>query len=168
MRSCQFPLTAAWLPSESVARFWMQYVKDTAVTDTTPPPAPTKRRSGGHELRWEAEADLERRLAGFVIECDSQFLAKLPEQGKNPFGHPVFQNLQYSDAPTQPLVPMRFMDTKAHVGKKHPYRVIAVIFHRECDPRFIAPGTQPVELRAGHSAASPLTPPLPPAAWPWP
>jgi len=33
---------------------------------------------------------------------------------------------------------------------------------------FIAPCAQHVELRAGHSAASPLTPPLPPAAWPWP
>jgi len=120
------PLTAAWLPSESVARIWMQYVKDTAVTDTTPPPAPQNLRSSGNELSWEADADLESGLAGFVIERDGQFLAKLPEQGKNPFGRPVFQNLQYSDTPTQPLVPMRFVDAKADVGKKHTYRVIAV------------------------------------------
>ena len=38
------PLKAAWLPNESIARAWMQYVKDTAVTDTTPPPAPTNLR----------------------------------------------------------------------------------------------------------------------------
>ena len=120
------PLAAAWLPSESVARIWMQYVKDTAVTDTTPPPTPQNLRSSGNELSWEAEADLESGLAGFVIERDGQFLAKLPEQGKNPFGRPVFQNLQYSDTPTQPLVPMRFVDAKADVGKKHMYRVIAV------------------------------------------
>ena len=50
----------------------------------------------------------------------------MPEQGKNPFGRPIFQNLQYSDTPTQPLVPMRFTDTKAEAGKKHTYRVIAV------------------------------------------
>ena len=50
----------------------------------------------------------------------------MPEQGKNPFGRPVFQNLQYSDTPTQPLVPMQFTDTKAEAGKKHTYRVIAV------------------------------------------
>ena len=31
-------LKAAWLPSESIARAWMEYVKDTAVTDTTPLP----------------------------------------------------------------------------------------------------------------------------------
>jgi hypothetical protein len=120
------PLKAAWLPSESVARAWMQYVKDTAVTDATPPPAPTNLRVSGNELSWEAEADLESGLASFVIERDGRFLANVPEQGKNPFGRPVFQNLQYSDTPTQPLVPMRFTDTKVDAGKKHTYRVIAV------------------------------------------
>jgi pimeloyl-ACP methyl ester carboxylesterase len=120
------PLTAAWLPSEPVARLWMQYVKDTAVTDPTPPSAPTNLRVSGNELSWEAEADLESGLAGFIIERDGQFLANVPEQGKNPFGRPVFQNLQYSDTPTQPLVPMHFIDTTAEPGKKHTYRVIAV------------------------------------------
>jgi hypothetical protein len=118
--------TAGWLPSESVARGWMQYVKDTAVTDTTPPPAPTNLRVSGSELSWEAEADLESGLAGFIIERDGRFLANVPEQGKNPFGRAVFQNLQYSDTPTQPLVPMQFIDTRAESGKKHTYRMIAV------------------------------------------
>ena len=50
----------------------------------------------------------------------------VPEEGKNRFGRPIFQNLQYSDTPTQPLVPMHFTDTKAEPGRKHTYRVIAV------------------------------------------
>ena len=104
----------------------MEYVKDTKVTDTTPPPAPTNVRVQGNKLTWEAEADLESGLASFIIERDGQFLANVPEQGKNPFGRPIFQNLQYSDTPTQPLVPMQFTDTKAEPGKKHTYRVIAV------------------------------------------
>ena len=84
-------------------------------------------RVQGNELTWEAEADLESGLAGFIIERDGQFLANCPEQARRiPFGRPVFQNLQYSDTPTQPLVPMRFTDTKAEPGKKHTYRVIAV------------------------------------------
>jgi len=120
------PRTAAWLPNESIARGWMQYVKDTGVMDTTPPPAPTTLRVSGNELSWEAEADLESGLARFIIERDGQFLAHVPEQGKNPFGRPVFQNLQYSDTPTQPLVPMQFVDTTALSGKEHTYRVIAV------------------------------------------
>ncbi len=115
-----------WLPNEAVAKAWVQYVKDSAVADVTPPPAPTNVRVKGNELTWEAEADVESGLARFIIERDGQFLANVPEQGKNPFGRPVFQNLQYSDTPTQPLVPMRFTDTKAEPGKTHQYRVIAV------------------------------------------
>src|SRR5262249_50544904 len=120
------PLKAAWLPNEAMAKAWMQYVKDTAVTDTTPPPAPTNVQLKGNELTWEAEADLESGLASFIIERDGKLLATLPEQGKNPFGRPVFQNLQYSDTPSQPLVPMKYTDTKMEADKKHSYRVIAV------------------------------------------
>jgi hypothetical protein len=65
-------------------------------------------------------------LASFIIVRDGQFLASVPEKGMNPFGRPVFQNLQYSDTPPQPLVAMRFIDTKAEPGRKHTYRVISV------------------------------------------
>jgi hypothetical protein len=104
----------------------MQYVRDTAVTDTTPPPAPTSMRVKGNELSWRAEADLESGLARFIIERDGEFLTNVPQQSKNPFGRPLFQNLQYSDTPTQPLVQLRFTDTKAVPGRKHVYRVTAV------------------------------------------
>lgn len=120
------PLEAGWLPNQAVARAWMQYVKDTAVTDTTPPPTPTNLEVMGNELTWEAVADLESGLAGFIIERDEEFLANVPEQVKNPFGRPIFQSLQYSDTPTQPLVPLRFTDAKAEAGKHYTYRVIAV------------------------------------------
>ena len=115
-----------WLPNAALAKAWGQYVKDTAVTDTTPPPAPFNVRIAGHQLTWEAGADLESGLAHFIIERDGQVLATVPEQAKNPFGRPLFQNLQYSDTPAQPLVPMRFIDTTAQPGQKHRYRVIAV------------------------------------------
>ncbi len=120
------PLKAGWLPNETVARGWMQYVTDTAVADLTPPPAPTNLRVNGNQLTWDATADLESGLARFIIERDGEFLANVPEQGKNPFGRPIFQNLQYSDTPTQPLVPMTYTDTKAEAGKTYTYRVIAV------------------------------------------
>jgi hypothetical protein len=120
------PLHATWLPNEAVAWAWMQYVKDTAVTDVSPPPAPTNLRVNGKNLSWDCDADLESGLAGFIIERDGQILANYPEQGKNPFGRPIFQNLQYSDTPPQPLVPLQFTDSTADPGKKHSYRVIAV------------------------------------------
>jgi hypothetical protein len=108
-----------------VAQAWNEYVKDTAVTDITPPPAPTNERVMGNELTWDAEADLESGLAGFIIERDGEFLANVPDQGKNPAGRPIFQNLQYSDTPSQPLAPMRYIDEQADAAKKHIYRVIA-------------------------------------------
>ena len=117
---------SVWLPNESVAIAWTQYVKDTAVTDSTPPPAPTNLSVTGNVLTWSAEADLESGLAGFIIERDGQFLASVPEQAKNPFGRPIFQNLSYSDTPMQPLVEMRFVDAEMEPGKSHRYRVIAV------------------------------------------
>jgi len=120
------PLKAAWLPNETVARTWMQYVKDSAVADTTPPPAPTALRVKGNKLTWEADADLESGLAHFIIERDGEFLANVPEQNTNPFGRPLFQNLQYSDTPTQPLVTMHFTDTKPVPSSEHVYRVITV------------------------------------------
>jgi lysophospholipase L1-like esterase len=120
------PLRAAWLPNEAMAKAWMEYVKDTNVSDTTPSPVPTNLRLQGNKLSWEAEADLESGLASFIIERDGQVLATVPERARNPFGRPIFQNLQYSDTPTQPLAPMEFMDTKADPAQKHTYRVIAV------------------------------------------
>jgi len=120
------PLKAAWLPNEAIARAWMQYVKDTSVADTTPPPTPTHLRVRGNKLTWDAEADLESGLAGFIIERDGKFLTNVPDQGKNPFGRTIFQGLQYSDTPTQPLLTMQFTDAKAEPGKKHVYRVTAV------------------------------------------
>lgn len=117
---------SVWLPNAAIARAWMHYVKDTAVPDLTPPPAPTHLRVQGNVLTWSADADLESGLAGFIIERDGQVLAQLPANPKNRFGRPVFQGLQYSDTPDLPLVPLTFTDRTAEPGRPHRYRVIAV------------------------------------------
>lgn len=96
------------------------------MSDATPPPAPKKVRLQRNKVTWEAEADLESGLASFIFERDSEVLAAVPEAGKNPFGRPVFQNLQYSDTPTEPLVPMQFVNLTSDPARKHAYRVIAV------------------------------------------
>jgi pimeloyl-ACP methyl ester carboxylesterase len=118
--------SAVWLPNESIAKAWMHYVKDSAVPDTTPPPAPINLRVEGNQLSWDAEADLESGIAHFLVERDGHVIAQVPEAPKNPFGRLLFQGLQYSDTPVQPLVPMRFTDSKAEPGKKHAYRVLSV------------------------------------------
>ncbi len=115
-----------WLPNETIANAWSQYVTDTAITDSTPPPAPTNLRIQDAELTWDAEADLESGLASFIIERDGKFLANHPDQGKNPYGRPIFQRLQYSDTPVQPIVRMQFNDSTAEKGKSYEYRVFAM------------------------------------------
>ena len=119
-------LTQAWLPNEAIANKWLQYVRDTQVSDDTPPSAPYNIEINGNQLRWEAEADLESGLAGFLIERDGQIIAKLPESPQNPFGRHIFQNLQYSDTPTQPLVTMTYTDSTASSNTNHQYRVYSL------------------------------------------
>ena len=117
---------STWLPNESVARAWMSYVKDTAVPDESPPPAPMNLKVSGNQLTWEAVADLESGIAHFVIERDGEVVGRVPEKDTNRFGRPLFQGLQYSDTPTQPLVKMQFTDSTAEAGKTYRYRVVTV------------------------------------------
>jgi pimeloyl-ACP methyl ester carboxylesterase len=117
-------LKATWLPSETVAKKWEQYVKNTIVTDDTAPSAPSNVSLQGATLTWSAEADLESGLAKFIIERNGVEIATLPEKGKNPNGRPIFQGLQYSDTPAMPLIPMSFQDPKPEAKAK--YRIIAV------------------------------------------
>ena len=118
--------TSVWLPNETLAKAWMQYITDSAVPDTTPPPAPVNLAVQGNVLRWEATADVESGIAHFIIERDGKELATVTGTGKNPFGRPLFQNLQYSDTPVQPLAQMTYTDATATPGKEHRYRVITV------------------------------------------
>ena len=120
------PDTSIWLPNEAIAKAWMSYVKDTDIADTTPPPAPDNLAVNGRQLTWTAEADLESGIARFIIERDGKSIGTVPETPKNPFGRPIFQGLQYSDTPLQPLVEMRFTDDTAEADSKYEYRVITV------------------------------------------
>lgn len=120
---------AVWLPDARVAQAWAEYVKTGATRDTTPPPAPfnvklTVKTDQTAELTWEAEADFESGLGGFVIQRDGRELAKLPEQPSVRFGRPLFQTMSFHDTPEAPLPEMRFVD-RAPAGR-HVYRVIAV------------------------------------------
>ena len=117
--------TSFWLPTKEIAEAWQQYVEDTNVEDTTAPPAPSQPTVDGNTLTWTAEADLQSGLAAFVIYRDGEEIARVPEKSKNPFGRPIFQGLQYSDTPVQPLVEMRYVDEDAEAGQSYTYRVVA-------------------------------------------
>lgn len=119
--------TAVWLPNEQVAKAWAEYAKDGDVSDSTPPPPPTCVKLSGNELTWNADADLESGLAGFIIERDGKELARLPEKPPTRLiGRAIFQINGYSDSPTPPLAEMHFTDSSAAPGEKHTYSVIAI------------------------------------------
>jgi len=101
-------------------------VKDTKVTDITPPPAPYNIRIKNNLLTWKSEADLESGLAYFIVQRNGATIATVPKDPKNRFGRPLFQGLQYSDTPAAPLVAMQFTDTTAKPNAKYNYQVIAV------------------------------------------
>ncbi|HEV3167870.1 MAG TPA: hypothetical protein VGZ22_27965 [Isosphaeraceae bacterium] len=125
------PKEAVWLPNEAVAKAWVEYVKTGATSDSTPPPAPFDVRvsaSGdqGTEILWNAEADFESGIGGFVILRDGEELAKVPETPVGKFGRPLFQSMTYHDTPSKPLPKMRYVDASAKPGEKHTYAVITV------------------------------------------
>lgn len=122
---------SVWLPDERVAKAWAEYVKVGSVTDTTPPPAPTNVKAtakddGSVELTWDAEADLESGLQGFIIQRDGKDLVRVPEKPVGRFGRALFQAMSYHDTPEKPLPQMRYTDKATKPGLKAEYRVIAV------------------------------------------
>ncbi len=118
------PTTLAWLPNEAIAVAWKHYVKDTTVPDNTLPPSPTAVQIEGDQLRWSCMADLESGLACFVIKHNGSIIGHVPETPQNRYGRPLFQNLLYSDTPTQPLAAMVF--TIPEPDAPGGYEVIAV------------------------------------------
>lgn len=127
----QFPgdrAAANWLPNESLARAWAEYVATGAVSDQTPPPAPHSVRLGeiidGRRLiTWDCQADLESGLRQFLIFRDGQLIGRVPEQPVGRFGRPLFQTMSYHDTPEQRLPVMAIRVPEATPGE---YAVKAV------------------------------------------
>jgi len=116
-----------WLPNERVASAWTEYVKNGTTTDRTPPPAPTNVRiAETGEISWDADADFESGLAGFILERDGVELTRLPQKPAGPYGRSLFQTMSYHDTPARPLPAMRFTDSEAKAGSTPEYRVRAV------------------------------------------
>ncbi len=117
-----------WLPTESVAKAWAQYVATGATEDATPPAAPTNVRlavdASGATLTWDAEADFESGLKGFAIVKDGKELATWPAKPVGRFGRALFQTMSYHDTPEKPLPEMKFLDPKAAAGSK--YEIVAI------------------------------------------
>lgn len=125
------PESAVWLPDAKTAKAWAEYVHKGATADDTPPPAPTgvtvtAGADGSVEVRWDADADFESGLRGFVVLRDGKEVAVLPEKPVGKFGRPLWQVMSYHDTPEKPLPEMKFVDKTPAPGGKAEYRIIAV------------------------------------------
>jgi hypothetical protein len=126
------PNKAVWLPNEAVAKAWMEYVKTGTTSDTTPPPPPfdvqvSSKGDEGTEITWNAEADFESGIGGFLVLRDGHELVKLPEKPPaKSFGRPLFQVMSYHDTPEMPLAEMRYLDRSTKAGEHHKYAVISI------------------------------------------
>ena len=95
--------------------------------DTTAPSKVTSIEVKGKEIRWSTEGDLESGIAAFEIYRDGTLIATLGNNVKNPFGRPLFQGLQYSDTPQQPLMEMVYVDEKAEGAvQADRYKVVVI------------------------------------------
>ena len=120
------PAVGLW--KEQMAGKLAEYVKTGAVSDTTPPPAPSavrvKRLENGQvEVTWRATADFESGIRAFVIERDGKRVGQLPEKPSNPYGRPLFQGMTYHDTPKPPLSAMRYVDKSSATGAVPKYSV---------------------------------------------
>ena len=118
------PNQAVWLPNAKIAKQWMHYVKDTEIPDRTPPPSPFGIRVSGNRITWQAQADFESGISHFIVRKNGKVIGRVPEKPTNRFGRPLFQGLQYSDTPLQPLAKMEFVDPNA--GDSQQYQIISV------------------------------------------
>ncbi|MEQ9411192.1 MAG: SGNH/GDSL hydrolase family protein [Fuerstiella sp.] len=122
-------MLAAW--TTKMAPKQQEFIRTGAVSDATPPPAPfnvhaVRLDNGSVQLTWNATADFESGVRGFVIERDGQSIGQVPDRPKGRFGRPLFQSMSYHDTPEQPLPQMQFVDSEAPAGRLPPYSVRTV------------------------------------------
>jgi hypothetical protein len=114
----------AWLPDAAFAAQWSRCLRDGFIDDTTPPPAPRDGRSaaaagGGVTLTWQADADPETGLAGFVIRRDGAEVARLPHGPAPKSGRALWQGITHGDTPLKPFAVPEWTDAAGRPGMRY-------------------------------------------------
>ncbi len=121
---------ASWLPDALFASSWSTFLRRGSVPDSSPPATPrslTASEDGDSiVLTWRADPDFESGLGGFRIERNGETIARLPEKPVSRYGRPLFQVMNYSGTPTQPLAIMQFTDRQNMATKPSEYRVFSI------------------------------------------
>jgi hypothetical protein len=121
----------SWLPDETCARAFAEYVASGKTTDRTPPKkAPrltsVSRTKNGIALTWTAEADLESGIRQFAIYRDGQRITLWPEKLDEKNGYPQFQGISYHDTPVSPRPPLAFVDRTVSAESRPAYAITLI------------------------------------------
>jgi hypothetical protein len=141
------PSEAVWLPDESVAKAWKDYVRTGSTSDYTAPSAPynvkvVKKGDNENEITWNADPDFESGIRCFLILRDGSQIARVPMRANGKFGRALYQGMTYHDTPDQPMPEMKYTDTSVKPGEQHTYTVINVNSVGLTSP--LSDGTQPL------------------------
>jgi len=121
---------ASWLPDELFASRWSTFLRLGNLPDSSAPVAPHSlvARTDGNStvIAWKADADFESGLGGFRIERNGETIAQLPQKPMSRYGRPLFQVMNYSGTPAQPLAVMQFTDRNPLATKPRDYRVFSI------------------------------------------
>lgn len=117
--------TAAWMPSERLAKLRAEYIRTGVTSDATPPPAPAGVKLNKGVVTWQAEVDFESGLQQFIVYREGKEIGRVPEKPVGKFGRPLFQAMSYHDTPEKPLPEMKFVDANP-AADASAYRVVSV------------------------------------------
>jgi hypothetical protein len=123
----------SWLPDETSARAYTDYVTAGVTTDRTPPTkapriiAVTRGQVPGEIiLEWTAEADFEGGVRQFAIYRDGALLTHLPEKPDVRTGFAQFQIISYHDTPVPGAPLLRFIDRSAPTDARPSYAIATI------------------------------------------
>lgn len=131
------PLDMVWLPDESFARNWQEYVRTGWVSDTSPPEAPydlSYEFLGKNSVRitWEARSDLESGIKQFFLYRNGKHIKRFVGINDD-YVKKNFQYGNYGDEPgpealyenVDKWVPteMEFVDYRLHPDSTYFYQI---------------------------------------------
>jgi len=88
-----------WLPDETAAKYWQEFVQSGWVTDSTPPPVPygleINKLGDRYVLSWQADIDMESGIKQFNIYRSNELLSVVDGQDHNFHDAPEPKDLRF-------------------------------------------------------------------------
>ena len=124
-------LNASFLVSDAFALVWEGYVVTGSIPDDSAPPAPynvkIKNKDGKPTLTWNADADVQSGLMGFIITENDKPVKRMLADVKEDYLRPCLQGVSFHDTPLEPTVAFEWqLPTDPAASPGATFRVINV------------------------------------------